>query len=87
MGDQMIRNEDWINFVATFFNVDPLWVKHIVRNWDWRNNQPGCECLMYIDADGLTQEHKCEEYKQLAVHTRLEDTNDSDIFDDHSEYY
>lgn len=84
----MIRNEDWIKFVSTFFNVDPLWVKHIVRNWDWRNNQPSCTCSFGTDTDGLVvRRYECEEFRDIAVHTRLEDTNDSDIFDDHSEYY
>lgn len=83
----MIRNEDWLNFIQKFFQVDPLWIKHVVKNWNHRLSEPGCECQLYEDADGITQQLQCPEYRELVIHTRLEDTDSWQVFNDNSEIY
>jgi hypothetical protein len=42
----MITNENWIEFIQTFFGVScsKEWLSHVALGWNHKKVEPGCNC-------------------------------------------
>lgn len=42
----IVDQEDWFNFIRSFFKVGGTtdWLRHVISNWNWIINEPGCRC-------------------------------------------
>lgn len=56
----MITEENWVNFIRTFFGADVTdeWVHHVASGWNYMKNEPGCNCK-FTWYDGTVE---CEIY-------------------------
>jgi len=76
----MITEENWVNFIKTFFGaeVSSEWVHHVAVGWNYNKNEPGCNCSFkwYSGAE------ECEIYtgvREAKEQYKLENAADQSI--------
>ena len=42
----MINEDNWVDFVTSFFKVDKGWLAHLTSNWNPLKNESGCNCMI-----------------------------------------
>lgn len=78
----MITEENWINFIQTFFgaNASTEWIHHVASGWNHKKNESGCNCSFTWYAGAV----ECDIYTDVRDAKDKLTTSDIEIVDNTS---
>lgn len=73
---KLIDRENWFDFIRGFFGVRVTndWLNHVMINWNWIKNEPGCKCSFIFDETATY--NFCDDWLSIQEAKKLKEETD-----------